>query len=62
MEWGPSVLYNCHEFRIEEYLDLIPMAIFEMRNPYYLQQIIHKLVQFEHNQRLNDCLLEYFGG
>lgn len=47
---------------MEQYLDVRPMTIFEMRNPHYLQEIIKKLIEYEYNEELNKYLTEYYGG
>ena len=37
------------------------MGIWEMRNPYYVEQIIHKLVEYNNNKELEKIGYEYYG-
>ncbi|CDW72016.1 UNKNOWN [Stylonychia lemnae] len=60
--WGPEIYFQCDQFRIERFLELIPMGIYEMRNPYYMSSIVQKLVEFEHNSELNKFLTEFYKG
>eukprot|EP00347_Sterkiella_histriomuscorum_P002588 403367564 len=61
-KWGPHIYYKCTNFRIEKYLDTRHMGIFEMRNPYYMQQIVEKMVQFHYNDELNTSMIEHHNG
>ena len=58
--WGPHLYYYNDECRIEEYIEARPMGIWEMRNPYYVEQIIHKIVQYNNNEEIRKIGLEYY--
>jgi len=38
------------------------MGIWEMRNPYYVKEIIHKIVEYNNNPDLRSIALDYYGG
>ena len=37
------------------------MGIWEMRNPYYVEQIIHNILEYNNNKELRDILVEING-
>lgn len=38
------------------------MGIWEMRNPYYVQQVIHKLIEYNNNEELRKIYVEHNNG
>ena len=57
--WGTHVIYVCDTYRIEKHLDAKHMGIFEMRNPYYVERIIDKLIEYQNNQELRKIVSKF---
>ncbi|CDW81130.1 choline ethanolamine kinase family protein [Stylonychia lemnae] len=62
IKWGPHVYYVCDTFRIEQFQDARNMNIWEMRNPHYVEQIIMKLMDFDHHPEMIQKVQSYFDG
>ncbi len=42
-------------------MDVRPMGIWEMRNPYYVHEIIKKLIEYNNNKELEKIGFDYYG-
>jgi hypothetical protein len=53
---GPKLLYQCEDFRIEEFLDGRPLTIWEMRNPCFITAYANKIFDWHTNKSLRESM------
>ena len=59
---GPHCYYMSDYYRVEAYLDVRLMGVWEMRNPYYVHMIIDKIIMYNNNAKVREVVEEHYKG